>query len=161
MVVEFPKFCFGVTLKTGTIIIGVVQSIFSFMFMILCAAYAENPNELVDMSDKSIIPDIYTLRCLLILISTVSALQCIFSILLIFGAETNRPLLLLPWIILNPTAIVIYVITTIIGIIHHTGLNNRSFIVGHLIVGLAVCLIGGYNTLRVYNYYRHLKTLNF
>lgn len=49
--------CCGFSLKHGTIIIGVVQSIVAFMFLVLSAAYAENPHELVDMSDPSIVPD--------------------------------------------------------------------------------------------------------
>lgn len=161
MVVDFPDFCCGISLKTGTIIIGVIQSILSFMFMILCAAYAENPHELVDMTDKSLLPDTLTLRCLLVIIAVASALQCIFSIFLIFGAETNRPLLFLPWLIFNPISIAAYVITTIIGMIQHSAINNTYFIVGHLLVGLGVCLIGGYNIVRVYRFYKHLRTLNF
>lgn len=60
MVVEFPNFCCGLSLKRGTVVIGVIQSILSFTFMILCAAYAENPHELVDMSDASIVPDLHS-----------------------------------------------------------------------------------------------------
>lgn len=50
--------CCGFSLKHGTIIIGVVQSILAFMFLILAAAYAEHPHELLDMSDPSIVPDV-------------------------------------------------------------------------------------------------------
>lgn len=50
--------CCGFSLKHGTIIIGVVQSIVAFMFLVLSAAYAENPHELIDMSDPSIVPNL-------------------------------------------------------------------------------------------------------
>lgn len=50
--------CCGFSLKHGTIIIGVVQSIVAFMFLVLAAAYADNPHELIDISDPSIVPDL-------------------------------------------------------------------------------------------------------
>lgn len=58
MKTEVTTFCCGLSLKTGTIIIGTVQSIFAFIFLILSAAYAEHPHELIDMSDESIVPQV-------------------------------------------------------------------------------------------------------
>ncbi|GLV35298.1 hypothetical protein CBL_01552 [Carabus blaptoides fortunei] len=113
------------------------------------------------MSDPSIVPDLHTLKALLIIISVASALQCIFSIFIIFGAETNRPILLLPWLIFNPIAITIYVIGTVVGLVHHSGISNTGFVIGHLLVGIAICLIGGYKIVAVHSYYKHLKSLNF
>ncbi|KAJ8915901.1 hypothetical protein NQ315_015514, partial [Exocentrus adspersus] len=153
--------CCGFSLKNGTIIIGVLQSVIAFMFLILSAAYAVNPHELLDMSDPSVIPDPTVLRCILIIIAVGSAVQCIFSIMLIFGAVTNNPVLLLPWLILNPIALIIYLVGTFIAIIHHTGINNTPFIVGHLLFGLAVTLIVSYKILVVHNFFKHLKSLNF
>ncbi|XP_018561417.1 uncharacterized protein LOC108903656 [Anoplophora glabripennis] len=153
--------CCGFSLKNGTIIIGVLQSVVAFMFLVLSSAYAENPHELLDMSDPSIVPDLTVLRSILIVIAIGSALQCLFSIMIIFGAVTNHPTLLLPWLILNPIALIVYLIGTFIAIIHHTGLNNTPFIVGHLVVGLAVTLIVCYKVLVVHNFFRHLKSLNF
>lgn len=48
--------CCGFSLKHGTIIIGVVQSIFAFMCLILSAAYAQHPEELIEMNDPSVLP---------------------------------------------------------------------------------------------------------
>lgn len=44
----------------------------------------------------------------------------------------------MPWLILNPVAIVVYIIATLIAIIHHTGIDNTPFIVGHLLFALAI-----------------------
>lgn len=61
MTVELANFCCGCNLKHGTIAIGVVQSVLAFTFMLLTAAYAEHPHELLDMSDPSIVPDIHSM----------------------------------------------------------------------------------------------------
>ncbi|KAH0814336.1 hypothetical protein GEV33_008453 [Tenebrio molitor] len=153
--------CCGFSLKHGTIIIGIVQSVLAFMCLILTAAYAEHPHELLDMSDPSLHPDLTTLRCLLIIIAVASAVQCALSILLIFGAETNRPMLLVPWLIFNPVAIVVYIISILIAIIHHSGDNSTFFIIGHLVMGTIVSLIAFYNIIAVHSFYKHLKSLNF
>lgn len=50
--------CCGFNLKHGTVIIGVFQSILAFMCLVLSAAYADNPHEIIDMSDPSIIPNL-------------------------------------------------------------------------------------------------------
>lgn len=59
MAVEMKTFCCNLNLKYGTILIGIFQSICAFMFLILSAAYAENPHELVDMNDPSILPNLH------------------------------------------------------------------------------------------------------
>lgn len=58
MKTEVTTFCCGLSLKTGTIVIGTVQSVFAFIFLILSAAYAEHPHELIDISDPSIVPEV-------------------------------------------------------------------------------------------------------
>ncbi|KAG5888612.1 hypothetical protein JTB14_037824 [Gonioctena quinquepunctata] len=131
------------------------------MFMVLAAAYADNPHELVDMSDPSIVPDLNLLRVILIIISVASALQCLFSILLIFGAETNRPALLKPWLVLNPIVLLTYIVSTLMAILHHTSENMMLFIVGHMLFGMIVTLIVCYQILCVWNFHKHLKSLNF
>ncbi|XP_030745621.1 uncharacterized protein LOC115874570 [Sitophilus oryzae] len=153
--------CCGFSLKHGTIIIGVIQSIFAFMVMILCSAYAEHPHELVQMSDPSVIPELTTLRAILITCAVVSALQCVFSILLIFAAETNHPTLLMPWLILNPVALFVYIVGTLVTIIHHTGVNNASYIMAHIAFSTLISLIVIYQILTVYSLKQHLKRLNF
>ncbi|RZC37032.1 uncharacterized protein BDFB_011168, partial [Asbolus verrucosus] len=130
--------CCGFSLKHGTIIIGIIQSVIAFMFLILTAAYAEHPHELVNMSDPSVVPDLSILRWLLIVISVASAIHCVFSIFLIFGAETNRPLLLVPWLVFYPIAVIVYIILILIAIIHHVDSDRILFIIGHLIAGAIV-----------------------
>ncbi|CAH1963588.1 unnamed protein product [Acanthoscelides obtectus] len=151
----------SLNLKHRTIIIGVMQSIGAFMFLVLSAAYAENPHELITMSDPSIVPDIKVLRIILITIATGSAFQCVFSILLIFAAETNRPVLVIPWLILNPAAVLVYVLGTLIAIIHYSGDNVVPFIIGHILFALIVTLIVGLKVHCVWKFYKHLRSLNF
>ncbi|KAJ8948284.1 hypothetical protein NQ318_020771 [Aromia moschata] len=138
--------CCGFSLKTGTIIIATLQSIVAFMFLVLSAAYAENPHELLDMSDSSIIPDLTVLKWILIILAVGSALQCVFSIFLIFAAITNHPNLLLPWLVLNPVALTTYIVGTLIAIIHHTDYNRTPFIIGHLLLALSVTCKYRYST---------------
>ncbi|CAH2004634.1 unnamed protein product [Acanthoscelides obtectus] len=151
----------SLNLKHRTIIIGVMQSIGAFMFLVLSAAYAENPHELITMSDPSIVPDVKVLRIILITIATGSAFQCVFSILLIFAAETNRPVLVIPWLILNPAAVLLYVLGTLIAIIHYSGDNVVPFIIGHILFALIVTLIVGLKVHCVWKFYKHLRSLNF
>ncbi|XP_022906327.1 uncharacterized protein [Onthophagus taurus] len=160
--IEIKKFICGLSLKHGTIIIGVVQSIASFMFLALSAAYAENPHELVDMSDPSLIPaQKVVLRAILICIATGSALHCAFSILLIFGAETNRPYLLLPWLIINPITVLAYVICAFVAVIYYTGPSQIIFFITQVVITLLLAFTLGYKILVVQNFYKFLKSLNF
>lgn len=50
--------CCCCSLKAGTITIGILESIISFMYLVLCAAYAESPQELVHMVDESVVPQL-------------------------------------------------------------------------------------------------------
>ena len=153
--------CCGFSLKYGTIIIGVVQSIFAFMCMILSAAYVQHPQELVQLNDASVLPQLETLKTLLIITSVASAMQCLFSILLIFGAAANHPVLLTPYLILNPICLFVYIVGTLVAVIHHTGENHAPFIIGHLITSFLVTVIVSYKILVVYSYRQYLKRLNF
>ncbi|KRT80919.1 hypothetical protein AMK59_6153 [Oryctes borbonicus] len=158
---ELKTFICGLSLKQGTVIIGVVQSIAAFMFLALSAAYAGNPHELIDMSDPSIVPSFTILKSVLIFMAVGSALQCIFSILLIFGAETNRPLLLVPWLLINPLTIATYVVCTILSVFHYAGGSYVTFVLGHVVIGTSFCLTLAYEVLVVYSFYKFLKSLNF
>lgn len=55
--------CCGFQLKHGTVIIGVLQSIFAFMSLILSAAYAVHPHELIELNDESVIPKLEGFYC--------------------------------------------------------------------------------------------------
>lgn len=44
----------------------------------------------------------------------------------------------MPWLLLNPAALFVYIVTTLIAIVYHTGTNNTIFIVGHLLFGFLV-----------------------
>ncbi|XP_065158183.1 uncharacterized protein [Atheta coriaria] len=158
---QLKSFCCGLSLRHGTIIIGVTSSVLSFIILILSAAYAEHPHELLDMSDPSIQPDTQVLKIILITIAVGSALQCIFSIFLIFAAETNRPILLLPWIGFGPVCLAFYVLGTLIAIIHHSSDNNAIFITAHLMVTTICTAVASYKFLTVYSLYKHLRSLNF
>ncbi|KAH1022248.1 uncharacterized protein LOC109535305 [Dendroctonus ponderosae] len=153
--------CCGVSLKYGTIIIGVVQSIFAFMCMILSAAYVKHPHELVQLNDASVLPQLEILRTMLIIISVASALQCIFSIMLVFGAAASHPVLLTPYLILNPVCLFIYIVGTLVAVVHHTGENNTPYIIGHLFISFVVTVIVSYKILIVHSYRQYLKRLNF
>lgn len=60
MVSEISTICCGCNLKHGTVAIGVVQAVLAFTFMLLTAAYAEHPHELLDLSDPGIVPDAHS-----------------------------------------------------------------------------------------------------
>jgi cobalamin biosynthesis protein CobD/CbiB len=47
-------------------------------------------------------------------------------------------MLLVPWLIFNPVAIIVYIISILIAIIHHSGDNSTFFIIGHLVMGTIV-----------------------
>jgi len=158
---NMKTFCCGLSLKHGTIITGVVQSILSFVILILSAAYAENPHELLDLSDPSIVPDTTVLKTILVIIASAGAIHCTFSILLIFGAETNRPVLLLPWLTFGPMCFMAYLLGTLIAIAHHSTVNVAIFITAHIIVAISLLLLGCYKFFTVLNYYKHLRSLNF
>ncbi|CAG9762362.1 unnamed protein product [Ceutorhynchus assimilis] len=153
--------CCGVSLKHGTIIIGVLNSIGAFTCMMMSAAYAVHPHELIEMNDDSVVPKLEILKGILITIAVASALQCIFSILLIFGAASNHPSLLTPWLVLNPVGLFVYVVGTLIAIIHHTGNNSTPYVVGHVFFSVWATVMVGFQLLVIYSFRTHLKRLNF
>lgn len=66
MVSQISTICCGCSMKTGVIVIGAVQSVLAFAFMVLTAAYADHPQELLDMSDPSIIPSATSMSYILL-----------------------------------------------------------------------------------------------
>ncbi|XP_018319929.1 uncharacterized protein LOC108733327 [Agrilus planipennis] len=161
MTTEMTEYFCGLGLKKATILIGIFQSILSFISFVLCAAYAEHPHELLELADTSVIPEMHVLKTVLVILSIANALQCVFSIMIIFGALTNRPLLLLPWLILNPISLAVYILGTIAALVRHSNASHVAFFTGHLLIASIVSLIGGYNIFLVRNYYIYLKRLNF
>ncbi|XP_066145761.1 uncharacterized protein [Euwallacea fornicatus] len=153
--------CCGFTLKHGTIIIGALQSVFAFMCLILSAAYAVHPHELIEMSDPSVVPKLEILKAMLIMFSVASVLQCVFSVMIVFGAVGNRPALFMPWLIFNPICLFVYEVGTLVAVIHHTSENNAPFIVGHIVASILFSMLVSYLTLTVYSYRQYLKRLNF
>ncbi|CAH0560923.1 unnamed protein product [Brassicogethes aeneus] len=151
----------SLSLKHSTIIIGTFSSIISFIAMLLTATYSEHPHELIDMADPSLIPGHHALKVILIICASISGLQCLFSILIIFGAETNRPALLLPWLIYNPIFIAIYLIATIIGVVNHSDTDKAHFVFGHLVFSTIIAGLFAWKFSIVYRFFKHLRSLNF
>lgn len=51
----------------------------------------------------------------------------------------NRPLLLVPWLFINPLTIATYVVCTILSVFHYTGTDYATFLLGHVVIGTSFC----------------------
>ncbi|XP_044730544.1 uncharacterized protein LOC123293707 [Chrysoperla carnea] len=148
--------------RRGTCIVGALQSILSFTIMILSGVYSQNPHELVELSDGTVSEEtLQALSGVLIIVCLGSALMVVLSILIIFGAQTQQPILLLPWIYYYGIILTFYMLGIFTQVFSLVMLN--AFAVGcvTLLGGLITLYIGLYMCTIVYSHYSDLKKLNF
>lgn len=50
----------------------------------------------------------------------------------------NQPGLFTPWLIFNPICLFVYIVGSLVAVIHHSGQNNGAYIVGHIFSSILV-----------------------
>lgn len=147
---ELDKCCFCASVRTGTLIIATIGAVFSLLLIIVVCTSDVDPRLFLHGSIRD-----RTAAKVAILIGF--ALQLIISSLLLLGAYSKNTVLMLPWVVLTPVALVVNAVGTIattimLFVAAHAGSAFASFF-----SGLITCGFGLYYLLVVYTYYRELQ----
>ncbi|KAJ9596638.1 hypothetical protein L9F63_012335 [Diploptera punctata] len=143
MVVMLRQCCCGCSLKTGTIIIGVLNLIAA------CLGFGSGG---VLLSQKE--TEFKTMGIVELILA---AVLIIISILLIVGAMKDRPALLAPWMICAIIIMIVTIIIYIVGAAKAFQHSDSSTGVSYLISALIYSILETYFILVVYSLYRELR----
>ncbi|KAK7871388.1 hypothetical protein R5R35_006092 [Gryllus longicercus] len=184
MVMHLKSCCCGCSLKTGTVIIGVLSGIGALCGLIMSilgasvgtgelqkeflkelekqkgitldqAEYEEAVKHLEATSGNK------TLSALFICLAIVYGIHLIFDILMVFGASAERPRMIKPWIVFAIMALVVQSILSFVNIIFH--FTSGAAMVG--VLGLVMLAVGialaVYFILVVNSFHTELLSNNF
>ncbi|XP_021919343.1 uncharacterized protein LOC110829665 [Zootermopsis nevadensis] len=156
MVVMLRTCCCGWSLGTGTIIIGIVETlggITNVILSIIAAAEAE----LDPRAEESVLDALDTIKVTNILLAVVAAVLTILGVLLIAGAKRNSPSLLVPWMIYTCFYIFATVVSYVINTVAYSE-AGKPLLAGISVIGAILNLsIQTYFILVVYSLYRELR----
>jgi uncharacterized membrane protein len=144
--------CCGCTLKTGTIIIGVLNIIGGAGNLILGITSATAASQYI--SDPEIRNVVIGTGATL---AVFGAILLLFSICLIIGAQNEKPALLVPWMVYT---IIFLIVNTIIYIVQAVQLfraNDASNGAVNIVAATLFVLLQTYFLLVVYSLYREQK----
>ncbi|XP_077301274.1 uncharacterized protein LOC143921763 [Arctopsyche grandis] len=148
--------CCVCTLKTGAIIVGIVDAVLGIIIMITSISVSvilNDPNtDTADLGDKQ------TLYNMFVAYSVFSTLYIIMSIMLIIGASKNSPNCLIPWLGYVFVYIIVYLVGVIINSISYFSIGNVGAACSFIISGIVGISLQFYFFLVVYSLYRLLKT---
>ncbi|XP_067011754.1 uncharacterized protein [Anabrus simplex] len=159
----------GLTLKTGTIIIGVLQALGGFSVMISesVSAYRSDRTAIISGPDHGISKEeeenvkryVQGHKELCIVLAIAGGIQLILSILLLYGADYESPKLVKPWVIFS-------MIMTGVMVATYFGLGIVTLVLGFDKVGASILIgivlasaISFYFILVVHSFYRYLIEL--
>lgn len=147
--------CCGCSLKTGTIIIGIIEAVGGFVNVVLCFIAAIEANDL--KNESNVLDAIDTITVTNIILGIIAALSAVLAGLLILGAKRNNTTYLVPWIVYTCfyifAAVVSYVINTVAYI-----RTEEALLAGVSAFGAVLVLsIQTYFVLVVYSLYRELR----
>ncbi|XP_077300668.1 uncharacterized protein LOC143921296 [Arctopsyche grandis] len=153
---QLNTFCCGCTLKTGAIIVGVVDAIWVIIMLIvsiLVSVVLNDPS--IDTTTET--GDEQTLYSMFVAYSVFSAIYLIMAIMLIVGASKNSPNCLIPWLGYVFAYIIVYLVGAIINSISYFSLGNVGAACSFIISGILGISLQFYFFLVVYSLYRLLK----
>ncbi|PSN50980.1 hypothetical protein C0J52_08603 [Blattella germanica] len=160
MVVMLRQCCCGCTLKTGTLIIGILNALGGLGNLIngiVYAGYDYNSLEYYG-NGQEYIDAFETIQVIMIVILVVSAILLIVALCLIAGAVTGNPTLLLPWLVYSICYLCVNTILYIVmGSIAAGVTNGGAAAASFFVVGLIYFALEAYFILVVYSFYRELK----
>jgi hypothetical protein len=152
MVMMLRQCCCGCTLKTGTIIIGVLTILGGLGNLIggITTAVRAADN-FVDAESVQVFVGVGAVLAVL------GAILLVFSVLLIIGAQNDRPSLLVPWMVYT---IVFLITNTVLYIFEAAEYFSRYDNVngaGNIVAAVIFVLLQTYFLLVVYSLYRELR----
>lgn len=155
MVVKLRQCCCGCSLSTGTIIIGIIETVSGFLNVVLCFIAAIEANDLKKETDA--LDALDTITVTNIILGIIAALATVLAVLLILGAKWRNTSYLLPWMIYT----CFYIFATVISYVINTVAYSEAgelLLAGVSAFGAVLFVsIQAYFMLVVYSLYRELR----
>lgn len=145
--------CCGCTLKTGTIILGVLDAIAAAYYLISSIVVASAAIA-VDDKNKTYLETAATLATVL---AVFSAVLLLVAICLIVGAANSKPNLLIPWMGYTIVFIVENTVVNIYYAVQYFELAEGAFGAGMIVGAVIYLLLQLYFLLVVYSLFRELR----
>lgn len=145
--------CCGCELKTGTIIIGVLDGI-AALYSLVTSIVAASAAIVVGDKNQSYLETVATLS---IVLAVFSALLLLVSICLLVGAAKEKPSLLIPWMVYSLVFIVENTVVNIYYAVQYIGMSEGVIAAGVIIGAIVHLLLQVYFLLVVYSLFRELK----
>ncbi|EFX85201.1 hypothetical protein DAPPUDRAFT_313851 [Daphnia pulex] len=149
--IRINQFCCGCSLQTGTKVVGALSLIFQIIGLVIFLLSTSS-----DASDVE--GGIVSFKFIGRIISTIFLVTAIILVL-VSARRNNRPMLLLPWLILQVLSIITGIVYSLyIGICLLIAVPNISGLI-FMTLGLGASIIGIYFWLVVYSFYHELKEI--
>lgn len=150
------QFCCGCSLTSGTIIIGIIETLGGIVSVFLNIIAAIEASE--DLKNKKNVFDaLDTITITNIILAIIAMLFTTLAVLLIVGAKRNYPPYLVPWMLYTCFYIFATVVTYVINTVAYAEAND-TLMAGVSVMGAILTLsIQTYFVLVVYSLYCELR----
>jgi len=150
MVVMLRQCCCGCTLKTGTIILGVLNILGGLVNLITGIA-AGVASDFVEGESKTVVVTVG------VVLAVLGGILLLVSICLIIGAAKDNPALLVPWLVFTVVFLIVNTVLNIVSAAEYFALKDIAGGAGNLVAAAIYILLEIYFLLVVYSLYRELK----
>jgi len=150
MVIMLRQCCCGCTLKTGTIILGVLN-ILGGLANLITGITTAVVGDTFDAETKQVFVGVGAV------LAVIGGILLLVAICLVIGAIKENPALLVPWMVY---VIIFMIANTILYILYaaeYFSVNDAANGTGNIIAALIYLLLQTYFLLVVYSLYRELK----
>ncbi|XP_046634281.1 uncharacterized protein LOC124313405 [Daphnia pulicaria] len=149
--IRINQFCCNCSLQTGSKVVGALSLILQIIGLVVFLISASS-----DASDVE--GGIVSFKFIGRIISTIFMVTAIIFVL-VSATKNNRPMLLLPWLVLQVLSVITGIVSSLyIGICLLIAVPNITGLI-FMTLGLGASIIGIYFWLVVYSYYHELKAL--
>jgi len=150
MVVMLRQCCCGCSLKTGAIILGVLN-IIGGVWNLISGIMAASVSDYFDEDTKKVLVPVGAV------LAVFGAILVLVSICLIIGAQKGNPVLLVPWMVFVIVFLVANTVLYIVYAVQYFAINDTTNGAGNIIAAIIYLLLQTYFLLVVYSLYRELK----
>lgn len=150
MVVMLRQCCCGCTLKTGTIILGVLNAL-GGLGNLIQGITAASLGDSIGTEYKD------TIIAVGVVLAVIGAILLLVSICLIVGAQKNNPVLLMPWMVYTIIFVIVNTVLYIVNAAQYFEMGWSTQGTGNIIGAVIYILLETYFLLVVYSLFRELR----
>lgn len=147
--------CCGCSLSTGTIIIGIIETVSGFVNVVLCFIAAIEANDL--KKETTALDAMDTITVTNIILGIIAALSTVLAVLIILGAKWSKTSYLIPWMVYTCFYVFATVVSYVINTVAYSDAGEILLAGVSAIGAILVLSIQTYFVLVVYSLYRELR----